>query len=72
VAEVGRPIKELCRSYSMSDTTFYRWHSKYGDMDSSDIRKMKELEKENQKLKQMFAKLSLENTARKDLIEKKL
>lgn len=71
-AEAGRQIKELCRDYGMSDTTFYRWRSKYGGMEASDIRRMKELESENTKLKQMFANLSLENTALKDLIEKKL
>ena len=71
-AEAGRPIKELCREYGMSDTSFYRWRSKYGGMEASDIRRMKELEEENRKLKQMFADLSLENTALKDVIEKKL
>lgn len=71
-AEVGRPVKELCREYGMSDTTFYRWRSKYGGMEASDIRRLKEVESENSKLKQMFAELSLENTALKDLLEKKL
>lgn len=71
-AESGRQVKDLCREYGMSDTTFYRWRSKYGGMDASDIRRLKELEQENSKLKQMFADLSLENTALKDLLEKKL
>lgn len=65
-------MKDLCREYGMSDTTFYRWRSKYGSMEASDIRRLKELEQENSKLKQMFADLSLENTALKDLLEKKL
>ena len=65
-------MKDLCREYGMSDTTFYRWRSKYGGMEASDIRRLKELEQENSKLKQMFADLSLENTALKDLLEKKL
>ena len=71
-AEAGRSVKELCRDYGMSDTTFYRWRSKYGGMEASDIRRLKELESENSKLKHMFAELSLENTALKDLLEKKL
>lgn len=71
-AENGRTVKELCREYGMSDVSFYRWRSKYGGMELSDIRRLKELEKENTQLKQMFANLSLENTALKDLIEKKL
>ncbi len=56
----------------MSDVSFYRWRSKYGGMELADIRRMKELEKENNQLKKMFADLRLENTALKDLIEKKL
>ena len=71
-AEAGRQVKDLCREYVMSDTTFYRWRSKYGGMEASDIRRMKELEAENAQLKRMCADLSLENTALKDLIEKKL
>ena len=70
-AENGRLVKELCREYGMSDTTFYRWHSKYGGMEASDIKRLKELESENAKLKRMFADLSLENAAIKDLLEKK-
>ena len=53
-------------------TTFYKWKSKYGGMEASDVLRMKELEAENRKLKQMFAELSLENTMLKDVIEKKL
>ncbi len=71
-AENGRAVKDLCREYGMSDVSFYRWRSKYGGMELADIRRMKELEKENNQLKKMFADLSLENTALKDLIEKKL
>ena len=71
-AENGRLVKELCREYGMSDTTFYRWRSKYGGMDASDIKRLKELEAENAQLKKMFAELSLENMAIKDILEKKL
>lgn len=70
--EAGMKVTELCRKYKMSQATFYKWKSKYGGMDASSLRRMKELEAENQKLKQMFADLSLENHALKDLIQKKL
>ena len=58
-AEVGIPIKELCRKYGMDVSTFYKWRDKYGGMQSSDIKRLKLLEAENRKLKQMYAELSL-------------
>ena len=70
--EGGRMIKEVCREHGISDATYYNWKSKYGGMEASDIKRLKELEDENRKLKQMFADLSLENVALKDIIEKKL
>ena len=70
--EGGRMVKEVCREYGISDATYYNWKSKYGGMEASDIKRLKELEEENRKLKQMFADLSLENVALKDIIEKKL
>lgn len=70
--EGGRSVKDVCRENSVSSATFYKWKSKYGGMEASDILRMKELEAENRKLKQMFAELSLENTMLKDVIEKKL
>ena len=70
--EAGRLVKEVCREYGISDATYYNWKSKYGGMEASDIKRLKELEEENRKLKQMFAELSLENHALKDVIEKKL
>jgi putative transposase len=71
-AEAGSPIKELCRKYGISDTTYYKWKSKYGGLEVSDVRRLRELEAENAKLKRMYADLSLENDALKDLISKKL
>ena len=71
-AEAGRQIKDLCREYGISDATYYNWKSKYGGMEASDVKRLKELEEENRRLKQMYANLSLENHALKDLIEKKL
>jgi putative transposase len=65
-------VKDICREYGISDATYYNWKSKYGGMEASDIKRLKELEDENRKLKQMFADLSLENTALKDILSKKL
>ncbi len=70
--EGGRMVKDVCREHGISDATYYNWKSKYGGMEASDIKRLKELEEENRKLKQMFADLSLENVALKDIIEKKL
>lgn len=70
--EKGRTVKDVCREYSISDATYYQWKSKYGGMEASDIRKLRELEDENRRLKQMYADLSLENRALKDVIAKKL
>ena len=70
--EGGRNVKDVCRELGISETTYYNWKSKYGGMEASDIRRLKELEEENRKLKQMYADLSLENRALKDIIEKKL
>lgn len=70
--EGGRAAVEVCRDYGISNATYYKWKSKYGGMEMSDIRRLKELEDENRRLKQMYADLSLENTALKDVIAKKL
>lgn len=70
--EGGRQVKEVCREYGISDATYYNWKSKYGGMEVSDIRKMKELMEENRRLKQMYADLSLQHEALKDIVEKKL
>jgi len=70
--EAGRQVKDVCREYGISDGTYYNWKSKYGGMEASDIKKLKDLKEENRRLKQMYADLSLENRALKDVIEKKL
>ena len=64
-------VEEICRKHGISNATYYNWKSKYGGMEASDVKKLKELQDENAKLKQMFADLSLENAALKDLFEKK-
>ena len=71
-ADSGMPIKELCRKHGISDATYYKWKSKYGGLSASELKRIKELESENAKLKRMYADLALENSAMKDLIEKKL
>lgn len=71
-AEAGKSPQEVCREHGLSRSTFYRWQSLYSGMEVSELARMKELEKENQRLKQMFADLSLENRALKEIIEKKL
>lgn len=70
--EGGRAVTDVCREHGVSSATYYKWKSKYGGMEASDIQRMKDLEAENTRLKQMFAELSLENVVLKDIIEKKL
>ena len=71
-AESGMKVKDLCRKHGISEATYYNWKSKYGGMEASDLKRMKELEAETSKLKRMYAELALENHALRDLIEKKL
>jgi len=70
--EGGRKVKEVCREHRISDATYYQWKSKYGGMEAADVRRLKELEDENRRLKQMYADISLDNRALKDVIAKKL
>jgi putative transposase len=67
----GRTVAELCREHGISQPTFYNWKSKYGGLDASQLKRIKELEEENSKLKRMYADVSLQRDALKDLIEKK-
>ena len=69
-AEAGIPVKELCRKYGIANSTFYKWRDKYGGMETSDIKRLKELEAENRKLKQMFAELSLKSQLQEEIIKK--
>ena len=70
--ESGRLVKEVCREYGISEATYYNWKSKYGGMQASDIKRLKELEDENRRLKQMYAELCLDNRILQDIVEKKL
>ena len=70
--EGGRQVKEVSREYGISDATYYNWKTKYGGMEISELRKLKELADENPRLKQMYADLSLKHEALKEIVEKKL
>ena len=70
--EAGVKLTELCREYGISEATFYNWKARYGGMDVNEVKRLRDLESENAKLKKMYAELSLENYALKDLIAKKL
>lgn len=70
-AEAGMKVKELCRKRGISDATFYIWRSKYGGMDVSDARKLRQLETENARLKHVLADTMLDNKVLKDLLGKK-
>ncbi len=71
-AEAGVPATELCRTHGFSRSCFYKWKAKYGGMETSDLRRLRELEVENRRLKQMYAELSLEHEVLKDVVKKKL
>jgi putative transposase len=70
--ENGKSVNDLCRELGVSSVTFYKWKSKFGGMEVSDVKRMKDLEEENSKLKRMFANLSLQHEALKDAVAKKL
>ena len=70
--EDGRSAKELCREHVISEGTFYNWRKKYGGMELGQLKRLKELEEENSRLKQMYTDLSLDNKILKEIVEKKL
>ena len=70
--EAGRAVKDVCREHEVSEATYYKWKTKYGGMQASDVKRLRELEEENRQLKQISADLLLENRALKDVIAKKL
>jgi len=69
--EAGIPTKEICRQHGISEATFYNWKSRYGGMEASDVKRLKDLEEENSRLKKMFADLSLDNQILKELFTKR-
>jgi putative transposase len=71
-ADAGMPVNEVWRKHGISSATFYKWKAKYGGLEAADLKRMRELEAENAKLKRMYANLALENQAMKDVIEGKV
>jgi putative transposase len=69
--EAGRSIKDLAREHGVSEATIYNWKAKYGGMEANEVKRMKELEEENNKLKRIVANLTLEIDAVKHVLEKK-
>src|ERR1051325_8839725 len=71
-AESGVSVEDLSRQHGFSKASFYKWKAKYSGMSVSEVKRMKELEEENRRLKQMYANLSLEHEVLKDIIKKTL
>lgn len=69
--ESGLPVAEVCRKHGISNATYYQWKNKYGGMSLPELKRVKELEAENAKLKRMYADLALENAAIKDVLSRK-
>ncbi len=70
--DLGKDVATINREYGVSKATFYKWRQRYGGMDASELKKIKQLEEENAKLKRMYADLALELDMAKYIIEKKL
>ena len=70
--EAGVPVAELARKHGISKATYFNWRSKYSGTSMNELKRMRELEAENAKLKRMYADLALENTAIKDVLSRKL
>lgn len=68
--EAGITVSEICRKYGISDATYYNWKAKYGGMTASDVKKLRQLEDENRRLKHIVADLTLDNQALKAVIAK--
>jgi putative transposase len=68
--EAGAKVAELCRKYGISDATYYNWKAKYAGMTASDLKRLKSLEAENRRLKQIVADQALDNLALKELLSK--
>ena len=70
--DTGKTVVEITREYGVSSASFYKWRSKYAGMNSKELKRLKQLEDENRKLKQMYATLALDHQMAKEIIEKKL
>ena len=69
--EAGLPVAEVCRKHGISNATYYQWKSKYAGMSANELKRVKDLEAENSRLKRMYAELALENAAIKDVLSRK-
>jgi putative transposase len=69
--EAGKSVADICRDLGVNKQTFYNWNKKYSGMESQDLKRLKDLEEENRKLKQMYAELAMDNKVLKDVISKK-
>jgi putative transposase len=69
-ADAGIPVKDLCRKHGITEQTFYRWRSKYGGMQISEAKRLREVETENRKLKQLLAEAHLDNAALKEVLSR--
>ena len=70
--ESGLAVGDICRKHGISNATYYQWKSKYAGVSANELKRIKDLEAENGKLKRMYAELALENTAIKDVLSRKL
>jgi putative transposase len=70
--DAGVPVADILRKHGISHATYYKWKSKYAGVEASDLKRLRELELENAKLKRMYADLALENAAIKDVLNRKL
>ena len=70
--ESGLAVGDVCRKHGISNATYYQWKSKYAGVSANELKRIKDLEAENGKLKRMYAELALENTAIKDVLSRKL
>ncbi len=68
--EAGAPVAELCRKYGMSDATYYNWKARYAGLSVSELKRLKALEEENRRLKQIVAEQALDNRTLKELLSK--
>ena len=68
--EAGRTVKDVCREAGISEASYYNWKAKFGGMEASDVKRLKELEEENRRLKQMYAELSLKSQLQAEIIKK--
>lgn len=71
-AELGTPVEEVCRKKGISNATFYNWRKKYGGLGPSELRRLKQLEEENAKLKRLVADLALDKAMLQDVLSKQL